>query len=706
MFKFKLISVTNEKYPSRTDQIVQVLKPNKHSLLLELISSNDLTISNIDKLELFYSDDETSYDKVNIDSFEIVGETFLKINFYVNYLEDSLTSLRLSLYLNETIYVAEVYKITTSKSKKQSLNFKVSKTPDPAMTLMPNFLLENAKQYVPTWSKAYISTVSNFSKILEPCYNTVTSFYMVLYKYLSDFYFTQKSEELYALTVSEKPLKVIDSLDNVYLDVYNLENSAKKIISTSVAKTDNLIILSYNPNEAFLETVITTDEESATVLYIKKETKSSSLTIQIRGVTNKGRVVSESILLVDSFYRPTINKYTKILSIQTSETVVIANFIDCVKEHQYTGITSIPTPLFVDKEDQFNFYTPDFRLEKTESARNTVLSIYHLNSLKYYFCFDTKVTSAYIDPYLNIHWTSEDNTYRISNLCNYLVSTTASTNDNISEYIYTDSTPYLNEWCDLIVNLPKLSEDFPDLNSVVVSLQINNEIKYLDPITEQFQSNKKVIHVKNILNALTISLKIKDFNEHLFKILLPNATFTSTVKVPAIYSTNIKNIEEGQTIIIQDNMIKLMTESQEQIYEFATHEDLTNKLYVLFVWDYAENLDYRVTLSNELITNEESTIADSLCSRVYYDGNTAVEGFCIDIKNTKTTYNMENLVFKVNTRFRTESNVTSSRSRSKVLFFTKNLFQEFNLASKDTLVHEYEFTLTENIVTGVLNVNY
>jgi len=706
MIKFKFISLKNEKYPDFNDKLVQTGKPNKHTLRVQLITNEEIAINGVKDINLYLCvNDETSYDVASITDYTIINNSLLDVIFYIDYLEDlDINKLRLNFYLNVDTYITELYPIKTLASKTSSVGLKVTKRPLPELSSnMPNFLLDNSKQFVPNWSKAYQNTVSNFAKILEPCYNTITGFYSTMHRNLLNSY---KTFDFPTTTISlrKKPIKIIDQANNVYLDTFCIENAPKKLVSFEPQVQKQFIELSYNPLESFKAVELI----EPTILYIKKEIKNNEATITIAGLNENGRYVSEIIFLTQSSYKPTINKYKIILKIDTTASLQISNYINCIKDHQYTTVTSIPVPPFVLKENNFNFYVPDFRLEQTESKLNSVLSLYSGNTLKYYFCFDHYVTSLFVDPYLNLHWTTATAEYRISSLSNFISTTYNNVNDGVNNYIYTEDQPYLNEWVDIIVDIPHLLLDYPDLNIATVALEVEGEsIKYLDEATEQFQANKKTLNLKTILNKLTISVKITNFKEHIFKILVENNTFINTIKVPCIYNTNSYTIPANTTLIVEDDQLKLFTNNSEQVsFDFLTDLDLTNKLYVFFTWNDANNLDYRITIGADVITNELITADEDICTRVFYDGNTFAEGFYLDIEKAKTTYNLTDLVFNVSTRYRQDSNYDLTKSTSNVLFFSKDINQIFNLTSKDSDLNEYEFILQNNQIIGNINANY
>lgn len=704
MFKFKLTEITNDKYPRIINKIVETRNPNKHTMVFELISSNALVLSTVDKLQLYFSDGETSYDEIIIDSYTTIANT-LTITFYVDLLEQSkIDTLRLNLYLNNTLYVSEIYKVEVLSNKTSKLTLNIVKTPKEELLLSPNFLLENSKQHVPIWSKAYEKTISNFAKVLDPFYKTVTSYYFTLHNYLAEQYFSKEINKTTLVNNVEKPLRVVDASGNTYLDVYSIESSPRKIISIAEEEFPLLLCsFNYNVTEVFKPIIL----EEPSILYLKQEIKNESNTILLTGLDQNNKFVTEVVFLVNSRYRPTVNEYKQVLTLVSAVNVELSNFIDCIKEHQYTQITSVPVPLFINKEKNFDYYNPEFRLERTESELNSVLSVYTQNTLKYYFCFDSLVTSFYIDPYLNMYWTT-DNSLNMSNLALSLNTSSNSVTDGVCPYIYTDTPLYLNEWFDLIVDLPKLLIDYPDLDSLVVSLvTTDGVVKYLNAITEIFEETKTLIYIKDPYSSkINISLKLSNLDEYVFKIILKNKVFVHTLKVPCIFNTNTVSLANS-TLIIQNNTVKVNTTEVPTIdYVFSTEEDLENKLFVFFVWEHAGNLDYKVNVSQDFITNEAMTVSDSLCNRIYYDGNTNVEGFSLDIRQIKQTYAMENLTFTLHTSFRPESNINTSKVISKVLFYSKDIEQEFLLTSKDSDTYEYEFTLANNLISGTLNANY
>lgn len=702
MYNAQFISLSNQRYPQIQDTLVQVKSNNLHTIVLNLKkTSNELPIEIVSELSLYYKDLLSNYFKLLIDSyiFEITTEQLI-INFYIDFLEDIDAETKVSIVLhgilNESTKLTQtVVEVLVKKSTIQNFNLAVVK--EPTVNISPNFLIEKSKQNVPSWSKAFQQTKSNFTKTLEPSFNILSNYYQVISKYLED-----TSEESVLLKVSERPIKIIDSSSNQYLDYHNIHNSNYKDMTLhNNPQQLDLISCFYTPS-AYFKVV---DFLDPCKLYLRKEIKQGSAIVYIEGIGKDSQHIVEVILLTDTILKSTINTFTKITKITSEVALTISNYIDCIKDHFYLKDYLFPVPIFVNKENNFLYYTPSFKLERNAENTLPILSIYDKANIQYKFSFSTtKVDSLYIDKHLNVYWAAEGLLHS-GNLGLNFTKTPDNITTNANKYIFTTDEVLVGDWIDLEIDLPSLYTDL-NIDSAVIKLEHNNNTKYLDPISESFVLEKTRIYPNNFRDKLKLSLNITDSKPITFSIITETNVYVCHLEANMIMSNSAINISEETNLVIYNDMLKVARQDLNNIdYDF----NFNNKTLVGITWEHGSNLDYDIKISESNINNTTSTISSQYFKRLFLDENTNLELLTLDIANiSKDFFQNSDVVLKIKANWHSLSNQLETQQAILHCVNKDNIRTSFLLTPKDTSEFEYEIRIdiTTNEITGILNANY
>lgn len=681
---FTYNGTVSSEYPDEFNTIVFKTNPVKYTLQLTLHNGVDtLSLSSLKNTSIYLCDKFNNLHKLQLSN----DNTPSGISFYVDLPEtNKIKSLIVVSHLDADTIRQEFLDIQFKFVNTLKRELRVLKDITPISE--PNFLVEKSKVTMQTWSAAFKKDISVYTKVVEPYYKVINNFYTKTNDLL------KKNLDGYSTyNISERPLK-ITSESTQYLQYNNVNNSNYKTLALDGEQTNSLVVSYYSPTLTFKPLTYS----KAYKLYIKKATKNSQSIVYLKGVDSFGNIVTESVNLYNSLYKETINLYTQLLWVTSEETLEISTYVDCCKVHNYLSPLVTPTPVFIDKTYNFNYYQPNYILERSTEGTHSVLSVKNdfNNTTKYSFNFSTQsVESLYIDESLNVYWTSGGYLHA-SNLSLDFSTKITSTGDNVNSYIYTSEEACLGDWIDVYIDIDRLYRD-TQLSHIVFTVVHNGTQYYLNTETGLLQNDKYLINCETVKDVTKLTVRVTDAFPYIFKLIGTNTCYSVTI-APYILTPKVSipvPIEQSISIINSDVvLVDSATPMVEPLFE--------DKTSLIFTWDFQDDLDTVLEINGYKIGFNIAEIDSTFVSRVIGDGFTSAEVYLLDLVKLKQTFfKNSDVVIKVRSNWSTCGNVISDRSNATLTILTPIAQQQMTLSPKDTDKYEYEISIESN---GTINV--
>jgi len=667
------------------------------------INSTDV-INSVTDLQLFYVDINDNFHLIELDYFSYTNNQ-LVIYFYNDLAEGAYKNkLLINTKINNKFYKQYISGFNIKTIITSNFNFNVKRK-----TYVPiesNFLITRAKANVPTWSTPFTKEVSNYSKLLEPSYKYINSCYSKLKDIIKN------KRNLVSYQVNEKPFKVVASSGKKHLNYHNLKSSNHKQLAASYlldigAPHITFKSFVYHPNFNFKDIAF-----SGTHLYVKKETENTNTVIFIEGFSGN-KIVSESLNLQGTNVKATLHKYDILIKVNSKESLEISDHVDCTKNFTYYDYNITPTPLFINERQNFEAYLPQYRLESNNQGDTPVLVIYDKLEVKYKYSFTTPVVdSLYIDDSLNIYWTSADTLYQ-SNLGLSQDKHTTNVYENSNKYLYTDTSEYLlNDWIEVSANFPSLLQDVPDTSSAVLSVTIDDVVKYFNTELNTLVDHKYVIQGDSLNSIYTFSMLCDKPEGYVVTLQTNKNNYTLNTIPKVIPSTNFINLPTDSLLLnVYNNKLVLVGEQYGANFLDNTYTGATT---LVFYWNGVQSLDFDLDFYGYLINTVDKQLDDSFIKRLTSDGSRLTESYLLDMNELLKISPNSSLVFKVKSKYSKEESLNKTAvidgdiTATCLITLSDGTTKSITLHPliTDTEEYEYTITVTGNTITEALNVNY
>lgn len=427
----------------------------------------------------------------------------------------------------------------------------------------PNLLYKRIKLGFPQWGSIEKNDISNGVKLLEPLFTPFYDAYnkIINYNINSKFRIPYKKYELVSMQ-SDPSVVFNNTTKKQVFQTSCLQSFPQKIETTSTTGNSELSKLLIYPLSDL--TQFDLNPFLNTRIYIKKLrfTETDNSVVIIKGLDINKEVVVERITIVDEFYVPVINKFSKITDIDNLDTsIVLSNYVDCRYDHFIVKDVKTIAPIV---DDQLFAYQP--RISKASNIEGTrdCINIYstYKELSEYQQKFDieysgTNLTSMYIDEYLRIYWT--DNIKLYSGSLNIDLSKNVGNNpsaNNNRVIQVNDINTSLDDWVEATVNLSEWDQN----TSMIIQVKNKNDVLYYDQDLDSFTPNVKYYYPGDNLD-LKFSVRVVNDSPYIFTVF--NDTFEKSYS--AYTQTNvIKNINNdfstsGKTLVLHNDKVKLST---------------------------------------------------------------------------------------------------------------------------------------------------